>query len=191
MKTILLLALSLSACAQQPKVLSVSGNFPRDLYGPLDTRGACCWGHADSDTLVITFPVKPGYRVHILRLRGDLIAWPKVLEGQPAVKPGSYAGVLAGFSTWNVDTQAGPDRAETCDYCAGPGVPYYAQIGLSDQPVRAPFDYDLRTDEVYLDATGILYLKLASFLNTTGYALHIESTYSIAYRIEPNPARPL
>lgn len=37
----------------------VSGNFPRDLYGPADNRNQT-WGHADSDTLDITFSPPPG-----------------------------------------------------------------------------------------------------------------------------------
>ncbi|MBZ5620061.1 MAG: hypothetical protein LAQ69_15250 [Acidobacteriia bacterium] len=178
----LILAAALFAFAQQSQVLSVSGNFPRDLYGPVDLRGDCCWGHADYATLPITFPARVGYRVHILRLRGDLIAWPKVLEGQEPIKPGAYAGVLAGFASWDVDTQAGPNRRWTCDFCAT-AVPLYIQAGLSVQPIRAPFDYDLRGDDVFLD-NGVLYLKIAAFLNTTGYPIHVEATYTLTARYE-------
>ena len=159
----------------------VSGNFPRDLYGPVDTRPNC-WGHADYEVLPIAFPSRPGYRVHLLRIRGDLIAWPKVLEGEPPVRRGAYAAVLAGFSTWDFDKDVSPDRTLACDFCAA-GVPLYIQAGLADQPVRAAFDYDLREDAVYL-TEGKLFLKLAAFLNTTGHPIHTEATYTLTYQFE-------
>ncbi len=185
MKTaLLILAVSLCACGQQPKSFTVSGNFPRDLYGPIDARmpgqtcggGPCIWGHADFAALPITFKPPAGYRVRILRLRGDLIAWPKVLDGETPVKPGAYAGVLLGFSTTT------KEDSTVCDFCAD-GTPLYVQGALSDGAVRVPFDYDFRHERVYLDGP-VLYLKIASFLNSTGYPIHEEATYSITVRFD-------
>ena len=51
-----------------------SGNFAVDLYGVPDTRPGC-WGYADSQEKTITFWPPSGLRVHITRLRGDLVAW--------------------------------------------------------------------------------------------------------------------
>lgn len=165
-------------------VFTVSGNFPRDLYGPIDTRmpsvscnaGPCIWGHADSESLPITFHVPPGHRVRLLALRGDLIAWPKVMDAEEPVKPGAAAGVLAGFST----SQQGGSRF--CDYCAD-HTPLYVQGAVSDQPVRIAFDYDLRHEQVYLDSDK-LWLKLAEYLNNTGHAIHMEATYTIVFSFE-------
>ncbi len=168
--------------AEQPKPFSVSGNFPRDLYGPIDTRmagqtcgiGPCIWGHADSAVLPITFHPAAGYRVRILRLRGDLISWPKVLEGEPAIPENRYAGVLLGFSS---TSSAG---SVDCDFCAA-GCFLYIQDALhGGEARRAPFDYDFSKEWVVLDSDGVLNLKLAAFLNTMGRSIHTEGTYTIS-----------
>ena len=54
---------------------SMSGNFPADLYGPADTRENT-WGVAEATTRVLTFNPPKGCRVEILKVRGDLTAWP-------------------------------------------------------------------------------------------------------------------
>ena len=56
---------------------TVSGNFPSDLYGPVDTRlagticadGPCIWGHADSNILPIKFRPRLGTRSKSLHTR--------------------------------------------------------------------------------------------------------------------------
>ena len=93
MKLLWLACLALSA-----QTLRVSGNFPADLYGSEDNRPAC-WGRAESAELPIKFNPPEGMKVRILRIRGDLLSWPRVLASQPPVLPGRYAGVLVGFST--------------------------------------------------------------------------------------------
>ncbi len=182
MKIIFLtLAVSLCACGQQPKAFTVSGNFPRDLYGPLDARmpgqtcgaGPCIWGHADFAVLPITFKPPAGYRVRILRLRGDLIAWPKVLDGEPAIPENRYAGVLLGFSA---TSSAG---SADCDFCASACFLYVQDALHSGEARRAPFDYDFSKEWIFLDSDAVLNLKLAAFLNTTGRSIHTEGTYTI------------
>jgi hypothetical protein len=164
---------------------SVSGNFPRDLYGPVDTRdtrtvcagGPCIWGHADSDVLPIQFHPPAGYRVRIFALKGDLVAWIKSLPGDPPTPLESGAGVLLGFQT---TSSAG---AGECEYCAS-GCPLYIQDSVMEKApkTRAPFDYS--HVDLLLDADNILNLKLASWLNTTGKPIHIEGTYTIEFVFE-------
>lgn len=164
--------------------LTVSGNFPRDLFGPTDTRmagqickvGPCIWGRADSEVLPITFHPPAGYRVRVLRLRGDLVAQIKVIPGDPAIPADSSAGVLIGFQS------TAANGSVDCDYCAS-GTPLYIQDYVNDrQPkTRAPFDYET---DLLLEPDNILNLKLAAWLNTTEHPIHLEGTYTITFRYE-------
>jgi hypothetical protein len=174
-------------CVSAP--CTVSGNFPRDLYGPIDLRmpglscnvGPCIWGHADSDSLTIHFHPPAGYAVHILRLRGDLISWPKVLGDQPPVGDSRDAGVLVGFST------SSPVAASACDFAAE-GVFLYIQDAIHGGGARrAPFDYDYSRESIYLGSDSAMLVKLAVFLNSTGYPIHEEVTYTVTARFEQIP----
>jgi len=147
------------------------------MQGQTCGSGPCIWGHADSAVLPMVFKVPAGYRVRILRIRGDLIAWPKVMEGEAPVKRGAYAGVLLGFSTTI------KEGSPVCPMVCAEGVPIYLQAGISDQPIRVPFDVDLREERTFLDA-DTLYLKLASFENTLGHSVHMECTYSLRIQFE-------
>jgi hypothetical protein len=163
---------------------TVSGNFPRDLYGPVDTRGAgavcnvgpCIWGHADSDVLPLKFYPPPGYRVRVLSLRGDLVAWIKSLPGDAPTLPESAAGVMLGYYGSN------PNWA-LCDYCAE-GYPLYIQdsVTQSSPKTRAPYVYDGLNFPLPADNT--LYLVVAEFLNTTGKPIHLEATYTVKFVFE-------
>jgi len=165
---------------------TVSGNFPRDLCGPVDNRmagqscgsGSCVWGTAEAQTLPITFHSPAGYRVRLLRLRGDLVAWIKTLPGDPAPALRSAAGVLLGFST------SADGGSSSCDYCAD-NTPLYIQDAVMDSmpKTRAPFDY---ADVGFtLPADNVLLLKIASWLNSTGDAIHVEATYTIQFDYVP------
>lgn len=163
---------------------TVSGNFPRDLYGPIDTReqgiscnvGPCIWGHADSATIPIQFSPPSGYQVRITEIRGNLIAWLKYSDHADISELRRAAGVLVGFQT----SSSGP--SPDCNYCAA-GCPLYLQGALTESAdaITVPFDY--RTDLV-LDADNVLIGKIAEFLNTAG-PIHMELTYSLTYRFEP------
>lgn len=157
---------------------TVSGNFPRDLLGPVDTR-PYTWGHADSATLPIQFKPPAGYRVQILKLRGDLVSWPMVLEGGLPIPDNRYAGVLLGFSTTS------STGAAECDWCASGCFVYIQDAIHGGEARRAPFAYNLTKDNTYLDADNVLNLKIAAFLNTTNVPIHIEGTYTITGRFVP------
>ena len=153
---------------------SSSTNFAGDLYGTLDLR-AGCWGFTDSMEWAVTFHPPAGYRVRILGLAGDLIAWPKVLPGNPPVPGGVYAGVLLAFHT------SAPGGSANCDYCDDSTM-VYVQDGLESNPIRAPFD---RIVSALLESDNQLLVKVASWLNTTGYPIHMEPTFTVKYQYEP------
>jgi hypothetical protein len=169
-----LLLLAFQLAAAESTTYTASGNFPRDLMGTADTR-ANTWGTADSAVLPIVFRPPAGYRVLILRLRGDLVSWPRVLPGEPPVAPGQYAGVLAGFQSTAADGSC------RCDWCAD-NTMLYVQDAVAERPSRAPFDY--AQVNFLLGPDHTLLLKIASWLNTTGRPIHIEATYTVVYRFE-------
>ena len=149
----------------------VSGNFPRDLYGDVDTRNLT-WGHADSATLDIQFYPPAGYGVVITGLKGDLIAFPRIDDETTILKPNRYAGVLMGF--W----ATGSDPYQ-CAFCA-PGYLLYIQDSISTavDKTRAPYNY--QTAQV-LGPDHVLHLKIAEYLNTMGVPIHVEGTYTIEF----------
>ncbi len=170
-RSLLLLALAIAAhagdCISSP--CSGSTNFPRDLYGPVDTRPNC-YGHAEAAILPITFKPPAGYRVKILGLRGDLVSW---ALGKPA--QGKVTGVLLGFST------TGPEGSVHADWL-GDNTPLYVQDVLRNKK-RTRFDYpDVDT---ILEPDHVLNLKIATWLNETGVPYHLEATASITYRFIP------
>jgi hypothetical protein len=173
-------ALAVTALAQSSTLgpYSSSTNYSVDLLGPVDTRPNC-WGNADSFTWRMPFHPPVGYRVRILALHGDLVAWPKVLAGAPPVPNGAYAGVLVGIST------SAPSGSANCDFCDDPTM-LYLQGGInSGSAVRLPYD---RTDlSAVLEPDNNLLIKVASWLNTTGYPIHIEPTFTVRYQFEREP----
>jgi hypothetical protein len=197
-----LLASALFAADPQP----ASGNFPRDLYGPADTRmagvtcdvGPCIWGHADSAVLPIRFYPPAGYRVRILELHGDLLAWIKSLPGDPPTPLESISGVLLGFETSAafaeglsqaartqviVRRAARMNQSRSCDFCSD-GTPLYVQdaVGEKDPLRRTP--YDRTSVNILLGVDNTLTLVLAAWLNTTGKPIHLEGTYTVVYQFE-------
>jgi hypothetical protein len=154
---------------------SASGNFSADLQGAVDVRPAT-WGTADAYTWVIQMTAPAGYRVRILRLRGDLVAWPKTLPGEAPVERGQYAGVLLGFQT------SAKDGSARCDPCAD-GTMLYIQHAMGADPVRAPFNTRVQEGGL-LEPDGKLLVKVAAWLNTTGRPIHLEPTFTVVYQFE-------
>jgi hypothetical protein len=157
--------------------MQVTGNFPRDLYGPKDTRNAT-WGHSEADSLPIVFRPPVGYRVKILRLRGDLVSWPKIVQPDRNFNSGGFTGVLMGFST------TANDGSVLCNWCADNTV-VYVQDGFVGMAVRrTPFDW---TVDRLLERDHTLVLKIASYLNTLGVPIHIEATWSAEFEYVKEP----
>jgi len=157
-------SLAQATCSDPGTPHAITGNFSVELYGPVDTRPGT-WGHADYWVWQQPFTNVPaGCRVQILRISGDLMSWSK-----GAVPAGTYAGVLVGAYS---SAGTGSTRAAY----AADGYFMYYQAGLSNYPIRIPFNQDLV--EGYLASDNVLNWKVAEFLNTTGFPLHMEITFS-------------
>jgi hypothetical protein len=159
---------------------SASSNFSVDLVGVADTRPDT-WGTAGVQTWPVTFHPPAGYRVRILSIsKGDLIAWPKMLPGDAPIAPGMVAGVLLGLST------TAPEGSTRCTPCAD-NTMLYIQAVTGAEGVRAPLPPGPIEAGGLLEADNTLIVKVASYLNTTGKALHIEPTFTITYEFVSFP----
>jgi len=155
---------------------SASCNFSADLTGKADTREST-WGTADSYNFTVVLSAPTGYRVRILRLSGDLVAWPKTMPADAAVVANQYAGVLLGFQT------TAPPGSLRCNPCAD-NTMLYIQSAMRADPVRAPFDNNVRVGGL-LERDGKLIVVVAAWLNTTQRPIHIEPTFTVEYCYEP------
>ena len=177
MKLLLLVLCALSLHAQGciAKPCSASGNFSVDLLGAADTRPST-WGNAAVQTWPVTFKPPAGYRVRILTLKGDLVAWPKVLPGDPPVPDGMTAGVLLGYQT------TAAEGSTQCSPCAD-NTMLYIQSGLSREPIRSSYEYDVRAGGL-LEPDNVMVVVVASWLNATGKPIHVEPTFTVTFRYE-------
>lgn len=176
---------TMAAAVALGPIYTVSGNFPADLYGSVDTRmsgqtcagGPCIWGRADAAILPIKFKPPVGYRVRIVALRGDVVSWIKTLPGDVLTPPESSAGVLGGFET--------PDSGGSahCDWCAD-GCPLYVQDAVTEKQPKARTSFNYERVGLLLGPDNVLRAKIAAWLNTTGKPIHMEITYTIQFRYE-------
>lgn len=180
MRAILLFVFASVLLGQQSDCISspCSGatNFPRDLYGQIDSRPGT-WGHADADSLPITFKPPAGYRVKILEITGDLLTWPvQTQQGDPPPDPTGYAGVLVGFSTTEA---AGSVHADWfADNCL-----LYNQGSIHGLEANR-ISFSRTNVGRYLGPDSVLLLKISDWLNTIG-RLHLEATAVIRYIFVP------
>jgi hypothetical protein len=150
-----------------------AGNFAVDLMGSVDQR-QYTWGRADSHTWTVQFNPPAGYRTRILRIRGDLVAYPKILAGDSPIETWQSAGVLVSYHT------TAPD-AGGCSPCSGNTLIYYQGVLFGASRERIP--YDVQMDQL-LESDNKLIVKVAEWLNTYEKPIHIEPTFTIEYRYE-------
>ena len=165
------------SCIEKP--CSASGNFSADILGAQDTRPST-WGTAGVQTWPVVFAPPPGYRVQILTLKGDLVAWPKVLPGDLSIPQEMTAGVLLGYQT------TASEGSTRCTPCAD-NTMLYIQAGVGRQPVRAPYEYNVRAGGL-LEPDHTLVVVVAVWLNTTGRMIHLEPTWTVTWvyrRVSP------
>jgi len=159
--------LCFAECNPTQSVCYLSSNFSADLYGQLDTRPNT-WGYAAAHQWTITFKQK---EVRLLSAAGDVVAWPTTKGLRPVlVQPGTFAGVLFGLMTTE------PEGSRYADWAAD-NTFVYIQGAVSNKPIRMQFN---RTFNVHLE-DGKVVVRLASWLNDTGYAIHIEPTFTLGY----------
>jgi len=153
-----------ATCADPGTPHAITGNLSVELYGPVDTRPTT-YGHADYVVWDQPFTNVPaGCRVQITHISGDLISW-----AMGAVPAGQHAGVLMSAYSSN---GTGSTRAAY----AADGYFMYYQHGVECQTARIPFDQNVV--EGYLASDNVLHWKVAAFLNTTGFPIHMEITFS-------------
>jgi hypothetical protein len=164
------------SCVNETCVFST--NIPYDAEGAQDTRPGT-WGEAAYSDVTIPFQGVPaGYRVRILRVYGDFIAWP---HGQ--IKPHTAAGTLFGLITSSAiqSPYVGPGLGSK-------GCFVYLQEGVGAGPVRAAFNYDTSAGGL-LDPDNLLIVRRAVWLNETGVSIHLEPTFIVEFRYEPGSVR--
>lgn len=147
-----------------------ASNFAVDLLGLVDTRPGC-WGRADYELKRITFRPPAGYRVRILRASGDLVSW-----ARGRVARGTEFGTLLGLQT------TAPEGSQRADWLAD-NTMLYVQDAANVKPSTRHFDQDVSAGGL-LEPDNVLVVKIASWLNTTGYPIHLEATLNLTYRWE-------
>src|SRR5215469_2646294 len=154
-----------ATCSDPGTPHAITGNLSVELCGPVDTRPTT-YGHADYVVWSQPFTNVPaGCRVQILHISGDFIAW--TMGAAPA---GTHAGVLMGAYS---SAGTGSTRAA---YAADGYFMYYQHGVANGDTARIPFNQDVV--EGYLASDNVLNWKVAEFLNTTGFPIHMEITFS-------------
>lgn len=191
MTTFLVLLISLIGISARPQTpsptpsctlsspCSFSTNISWDSKGEPDTRPGT-WGLAAAYTVPIPFQNIPaGYRVRILKLYGDVVAWP---HGK--IEPGTFAGILSGLQTTTpdtannspfIDTHAAPLAQKDCFL--------YVQGTVGAQGLTRIIDVPHVTNGL-LNEDGVMNLKQAVWLNETGVSIHMETTLMIDFAYE-------
>lgn len=152
-------------------------NYPFDSAGEPDTRPGT-WGTTAFDDGRLTFPEVPeGYRVRILRVRGDCVAWP---HGE--VQPGKSCGLLFGLITTGSQAHV-PAQPLSSDGCM-----IYIQDSISDKMPnsRMAFDVDCSACGL-LDADNILVVRRAIFMSELGCNIHMEPSFVMYFSYEKAP----
>jgi hypothetical protein len=146
---------------------SLAANFSADLSGQQDNRPNT-WGTVEAVYPKIVFHPPDGYRVHILRVYGDFLIWPR-----GKVEKGRFAGALWALHTTEPD---GSSRAEP----AADNHLLYVQLATGGKSERAAVDFVVR-EAGLLGADHTLVVKLAVWLNDTGLAIHMEASFVLVY----------
>jgi hypothetical protein len=174
-KTAALLAGALMLCAASPppQILgpySDAFNFPADLTGTPDTRPTT-WGLSTSQNGSVPFYPPAGYRVRILSLQGNYMAWARAVYA-----PGNHVGTSWGILT---NGPVGSSRASfAADNCF-----VWLEYGLSNGEVNEPFKIDTSAGGL-LAADNTMVIVMAVYLNDQPISVHQETTFIATYQFE-------
>jgi hypothetical protein len=168
------------------QIMRIAGNYGGDLFGTLDMRfpgvpcgyGPCIWGFAAVIQMPIQFYPPSGKQVRILSIQGDTIAFIKNLGNERPIPIDTASGFLVGFQ----DTING--QSPYCNYCNS-GTLLYLQDSITDKVPKTRIAYNVDyKDPAVLDSDNVLLVTLATFLNNTTRAIHLEVTYNIVFQFE-------
>ena len=184
----------------KPKIVGpwmASFNMNADLLGDPDTRPTC-WGRAAFVDSYITFNPPVGYRVRILRVSGDFMVFPKVIQPQSYQVPPPTSGFhteLGGMPAMVLDEMlskyagallalgnTSSDGSQRADFISD-NTFLYIQIGTDGRAVRAEYDRDVSINGL-LEADHKMKVRNAVFLNTLELPVHMEPTFIVTYQWE-------
>jgi hypothetical protein len=141
------------------------------LVGNHDGRPGT-WGTTDTRIINFVFANVPyTYRVQILRVYGDNIAW---IQGLDKGDTNAHAGVLFSMSATGGGTNSmSPGNANCFLYHEG---------AISGQTtLNMSFDNETK-DGGLLNTDNVLQVKMALFLNDSGAAVFQDTTFVVVYR---------
>jgi len=146
---------------------SVATNHSDDILGAPDTRPDT-WGTAGYNVHPFIFHPPAGYRTRVLRVYGNWQGWLRE-------KTEKCVGAL-----WGLSTTAPEGSARVTP--AADNTLLYVQDATCGQPFRVGVNYAIVNG--LLEADNVLVSKVAVWLNETGQALHMESSFNIVYHFE-------
>jgi hypothetical protein len=155
-------------------VAGASSNFAVDLVGAPDTRQDT-WGTAASASWAVQFHPPAGFRVRILRISGDLIAFPKVLATDLPPAQWQAAGVSIAFMT------TADSGSSHCSPCADNAM--ILRQGVIPRVERIEYAEDTASGGL-LEPDHRLVVEVASWLNTFVVPIHLEPTFTVTYQFE-------
>lgn len=184
---VIALAGMLVSAASEPKKLvlgpySTAVNISLDLKSDVDTQPTT-WGGASSYASKVEFHPPAGYRVRVIRVYGDFVAWPKAGEiiGDARLEVG-----------FGLKTTA-PDGSSRVTYPGYTATPYdnsflWVQDGLDSKQQTQRIAIDCSTFAGGLLAGDNLLLAQSFIaLDTTGLLIHLEPTIVVVYQFEAEP----
>lgn len=187
-KFIAVLALAASAAHAEcdSRLRSVTGNWEVNLLGQTDTRPNT-WGCADAVIKTLTFRPPAGCRVEVLKVRGDLVAWPMFADGKTPIRADDSASrpLTPAAGTLLSIAKTGPEGSVWADLAEDKTL-LYVQLPVDGlRSGRAGFSEEV-VDGLLRDDHKLEF-KLASWLNALAVPVHIESTWTIHYRFVGAP----
>jgi hypothetical protein len=152
---------------------SVAQNFSVALAGEPDARPTT-WGSAAFAQNALTFYPPPLYRVRVLRIYGDFIAWPK----HGVMAKGTYCEV-----GWGLKSTL-PDGSVRASYGYDNSFVWFQNVVLPGNPSpRLAFDVDVHIGGL-LGLDNVLISQTFVAINTSGLEMQEEPTFVVVYQFE-------
>jgi hypothetical protein len=156
-------------------------NHSIDVTGKPDRRPTN-WGLSQPVPIRLKVTAPAGFRVRILRVAGDLVAWPKT---------GTMTGAQYAEVGWGLNTSLN-DGSKYVSYPDDPAAMAFDNscawvqdsLTATHGSSRISFDRDVSACGLLKDGAFISQTFVA--LNTSGLAIHLEPTFTITYQFEEN-----
>ena len=179
--------LCLLLCACHPTHPRTLGPFQTTLNHSIDVTGKpdqrpTSWGLSQPVPIRLKIAAPAGFRVRILRVAGDLVAWPKA---------GTLTGARYAEVGWGLNTSLN-DGSKYVSYADDPAAMAFDNscawvqdsLTATHGSSRISFDRDVSACGVLKDGAFISQAFVA--LNTSGLEIHLEPTFTLTYQFEEN-----